>query len=138
MLMRHLLPVFGDAKPDVVQYYTLRGLSEPCSILLSTLAYSGHRDKDAAAHAVDVGAAALELTDVSILPRDRCGLKAMDKAMNTLAQTSPREKKKVVTACAMCIAADQKVTQHEAEVLRAICDSLDCPMPPLLPGQTLV
>jgi hypothetical protein len=27
------------------------------------------------------------------------------------------------------------VNVAEAELLRAVCDMLDCPMPPLLPGQ---
>ena len=36
-------------------------------------------------------------------------------------------------ACAGCIAADGRATVEEGELLRAVADSLDCPMPPLLP-----
>jgi len=32
---------------------------------------------------------------------------------------------------------DDQVTLREGELLRAIADALDCPMPPFLPGQTL-
>jgi hypothetical protein len=37
-----------------------------------------------------------------------------------------------ILACAACIGADGRVTVEEGELLRAISDSLGCPMPPLL------
>jgi uncharacterized protein (UPF0276 family) len=43
--------------------------------------------------------------------------------------------RRVVVACASCILADDQVTVREVEVLRAICDRLDCPMPPQLVGE---
>ena len=43
----------------------------------------------------------------------------------------------IIEACAICIAADRKITVDEAELLRVVADSLGCPIPPLLPGQTL-
>jgi uncharacterized tellurite resistance protein B-like protein len=42
------------------------------------------------------------------------------------------EKAKLVKACAACVLADKKIEPIEAELLRAIADTLDCPMPPLL------
>jgi hypothetical protein len=41
----------------------------------------------------------------------------------------------LVDASAAAICADAEVRVEEAELLRGICDMLDCPMPPLLPGQ---
>ena len=41
-------------------------------------------------------------------------------------------KKSLLDACATCISADGKATVEEAELLRVISDSLDCPMPPLV------
>jgi hypothetical protein len=38
----------------------------------------------------------------------------------------------VLAACAACILSDRKVTAREFEVLRAIGDTLDCPIPPLV------
>ena len=35
------------------------------------------------------------------------------------------------------ISADEEVTLEEAELFRAIADTLGCPVPPLLPGQDL-
>jgi hypothetical protein len=45
---------------------------------------------------------------------------------------SPSVKKRVLDACAVCIAVDGTVTVEEGELLRAVADALDCPMPPLL------
>ena len=44
----------------------------------------------------------------------------------------PLQKPKLLKACAACIAADEKVTADEMELLRAFSSLLDCPMP-LLP-----
>jgi hypothetical protein len=48
-----------------------------------------------------------------------------------------RCKRDLIRACAACIESDQKITTREAELLRAIGETLDCPVPPLLPGQRL-
>jgi hypothetical protein len=46
-------------------------------------------------------------------------------------------KQQLIGACARVIMFDREVTVDEAELLRAIADGLGCPMPPLLPGQSL-
>ena len=40
-------------------------------------------------------------------------------------------KKNLITACAQVVAADGVIVETEAELLRAIADTLDCPIPPL-------
>jgi hypothetical protein len=138
MTLRHLEPQFSPVKPPRVQYYNLRRLCEPCSVLLSTLAYVGHRDPDAASAAFDQAAAFLHETDLKLCPPQTCSLNALEKALETLVLVAPREKRQLITAAAACISADNQVTVREVELLRAICDSLDCPMPPLLPGQPIL
>jgi len=55
--------------------------------------------------------------------------------LEELAKATPQLKKKVLEACAACISSDGVVTVEEGELLRAISDSLGCPMPPLItPG----
>jgi len=56
----------------------------------------------------------------------------VDKAIGRLSQAAPQIKKNVLNACAMTVANDGVIKETEAELLRAIADSLDCPMPPLL------
>jgi hypothetical protein len=47
-------------------------------------------------------------------------------------QAAPSVKKNVLLACAQTVAADGKVLDREAELLRAIAGALDCPIPPFV------
>jgi uncharacterized tellurite resistance protein B-like protein len=75
---------------------------------------------------------------LGFLPADRCGLARLDEALSVLNELAPRQKRRLIHACAVTVSADREVTVMEAELLRATADSLGCPMPPLLPGQPLV
>ena len=60
------------------------------------------------------------------------GLRALDAALNRLAEASPGVKRRVVDAAAFAISADGMVQPDEAEILRALCAALDIPIPPLM------
>jgi hypothetical protein len=65
-------------------------------------------------------------------PQHEIALQAFHEAMQKLAEAVPEIKRRVVAACAACIQADTRVTVREGELLRAICATLNCPMPPLI------
>jgi hypothetical protein len=134
VLLRHLRPQFETAKPQRVAYYSLARLSGPCSVLLSAMAYAGNVPEQAAA-ALTPAAAHLLPAKVVLLPPDQCSLQQLDAALTELARVAPKHCQRLVEACAKAICADNEVKIREAELLRGICDMLDCPMPPLLPGQ---
>lgn len=137
VLGRHLSERFGHAKPTRVRYHGMGRLADECATLLSALAYVGHGSMDEAQHAYTAGAAGLGLRG-GILEGRRCGQAALNEALDKLDEASGQIKKKLLEACAATIAADHEVTVAEGELLRAVADSLGCPMPPLLPGQGLV
>lgn len=135
MLLRHLDPHFGDAKKPVVQYYGLQRLTEEASCLLSLLVRAGHGgDEEEAARAF--AAASAELSEagaeVSLQPRESCDLKSFDRALDELSLAAPRLKKRVLQAAVAAVAHDREVTVQEGELLRAVADGLDCPVPPFL------
>jgi Zn-dependent protease with chaperone function len=134
MIIRRLDPVFRKSKPPVTQYYSLKPLLPVCGQLVSCLALWGTDDRDEAASAFARGMEQLD-SSVAMTPQDRCGLKMVDEALSVLAAASPAVKKQVLTACIACVGADGVVNTEEAELLRAVADSLDCPIPPFLPGQ---
>ena len=72
-----------------------------------------------------------------MLSMDACGLGELEEALDVLVKTAPRVKRKLLAACASCIAYDRQVTTNEAELLRGIAEALGCPVPPLLPEQVL-
>ena len=75
---------------------------------------------------------------LQILPPEHCSLQSLDQALLRLAHSAPSLKRQILQACVEYIAADGYVTLGEADLLRATADTLDCPMPPLLPGQPMV
>jgi hypothetical protein len=132
ILLRHLKPQFEPVKPPQTRYYGLQRLAGPCSVLLSALARESRHDDEAAFNA---GAGQLPDVPVELLPREAYDLNQLHDALRELAHAAPKQRARLVNACGAAICADAAVGVAEAELLRAICDMLDCPMPPLLPGQ---
>jgi hypothetical protein len=134
ILLRHLRPQFEPVHPPQIRYYGLQRLAGPCSVLLSALAReSRHND----AIAFDAGARRLGEVAVRLLPPEESGLRQLQEALQELAHTAPKQRARLIEACGAAICADFAVNPAEAELLRAICDMLDCPLPPLLPGQAV-
>jgi uncharacterized tellurite resistance protein B-like protein len=69
-----------------------------------------------------------------LLPLESCGLTHIDAALDQLALASAPLRARLLGACAHVVAADQSIHGREAELLRAIADTLDCPVPPFLAG----
>ncbi len=132
ILLRHLRPQFEEVHSPQIRYYGLQQLGEPISVLLSTLAHASQHNDDAAFQA---GVRHLSEVPVRLLSREACGVGQLDEALCELRQLAPKLRARLVDASAACICADSAVSVEEGELLRAICDMLNCPMPPLLPGQ---
>jgi Zn-dependent protease with chaperone function len=135
IVMRHLDSRFYPERRLVTQFYDLRPLVHDCGILLSATAYAGHDDPVQARAAFAQGAETLgriARTEIPWLPPDQCDLSHLDSALERFSQAVPQIKKNVLNACAQTVAADGVIQQREAELLRAVADSLDCPVPPFL------
>jgi Zn-dependent protease with chaperone function len=101
--------------------------------LLSTLAHWGTADENQASRAFAAAVAKLPRgVRIELLPRTKCGLTALDAALDQLAFAPLTVKKSVLEASAASISYDGRATVEEAELLRVISDALDCPMPPLV------
>jgi Zn-dependent protease with chaperone function len=137
MVFTHLRPHFERVKPPRVRHLSARKLSEPCAVVLSILAHAGSPSEASIRNAFAMGASQLPGIDTALLPRERAGLRELDRALEELREAEPGIREQLLRACAACTAADREVTQAEGELLRAIADSIGCPMPPLLPGQPL-
>jgi Zn-dependent protease with chaperone function/uncharacterized tellurite resistance protein B-like protein len=138
VVLRHLEPYFLQARKPVIQYYSLKPLAGDCAVLLSALAYLGQDEPGKIEYAFQQGAQMLSYAaqvEHRLLPEAECELEQMDAALNRLCQAVPQIKKNVLNACAQTVAADGVIQEMEAELLRAIADTLDCPMPPFIPAQ---
>jgi Zn-dependent protease with chaperone function/uncharacterized tellurite resistance protein B-like protein len=135
IILRHLSPQFGYGPKTRVQFYTLKPLVPDCAVVLSALAHVSSEDAGEIQKAFDCGRVALapaEDANLRLLPAHQCGIDQIDAALNRLAVALPAIKKAVITACVQVVGADGVIIEAEAELLRAISDTLDCPMPPFL------
>jgi len=135
IVLRHLDSQFHGATKPILQYYSIKPLAPECSVVLSALAMAGSQDAGEIQKAFDAGAPYLRAPDDSelgLLPSEGCGVEQLDNALNKLALAAPIIKKNLIEACAHVVGADGVIMESEAELLRAICDTLDCPMPPLI------
>jgi Zn-dependent protease with chaperone function len=134
VLLRHLSSHFTPERPTPPQYRTLTPLLPDLQCLLSALAHVGSGEPSAVAQAYQAGwqALASSQTDLPLLPAEHTDLSRLDTALNRLMLATSALKKNVLFACACTVQADQQVTLSEMEILRAIADTLDCPIPPIL------
>lgn len=137
MIVRRLDPDFRPVKKPIVQYYAIQLLLPDCAILLSGLAHLGQDSEAEALLAFQKGATLLRNDpDLHFLPLTECNLPQMDAALDRIAQGTPKLKEQILTALLATAASDGKLQRREAELLRAVADSLDVPVPPFLRAPT--
>ncbi len=112
---------------------SLEAAENEISILFATLAQLGSQDERAARMAYEAGMS-------TVLPMRRPAYQAMDDWAKRLGDALPRledlhpfAKKAVIEGLVRTIASDDIMTVEEAELLRAVCALMHCPLPPLLP-----
>jgi Zn-dependent protease with chaperone function len=135
IVARHLDTYFLPERRPVTQFYALHPLAHDCGVLLSATAYAGQENATELSAAFAKGADYLNQAahcEIPLLPPDECDLSNMDAALERLSQAVPQIKKNLLGACAQTVAADGVIQQGEAELLRAIADALDCPVPPFV------
>ena len=135
LVRRHLAPQYDDVPArTAAQYYALQPLRRDCAVLLSALALQGEGAPGDAETAFAQGTRRFgtAATGLHLLLAEECNLAQVDAALDRLALASPAIKRQVLNACAETVAADGRLQVREAELLRAIADALDCPLPPIL------
>jgi Zn-dependent protease with chaperone function len=136
IVLRNLDSQFNGPKKSVVQFYTIKPLVPDCAVILSALANVSSDEAAKIEKAFETGAPYLRApddADLNLLPKENCGVNEIDAALNRLAQAVPIIKKNLIEACVHVVGADGVIVESEAELLRAISDTLDCPMPPFMP-----
>ncbi|MEE8106545.1 MAG: M48 family metalloprotease [Planctomycetota bacterium] len=138
VVRHHLAPLFGLLPRRRTRYYSLAGVRQECLTLVSTFAYAGHDEAEAAGQAFEHAVAYLGFSRPKMLPPLDCGVANLDRALDAVQQVGRAHRHTLLVALAAAVSSDGLVTPDEAELFRAIADCLDHPMPPLLPGQPLL
>ncbi|KUJ83237.1 Zn-dependent protease with chaperone function [Microbulbifer flavimaris] len=108
-----------------------KALADATRFLLAALAHAGHEDYLAANRAYGAGLEALNYSKTPLPSRSDITLPRLDKAIAITRSMKPLQKPGLLKALAACMAHDGVLEAEEIELLRAVADSLDCPMPPL-------
>lgn len=118
--------------PPAKGKYKLEELHEESATLLCALAYAGHDDESVARQAFAYSTALLSFDPMPWPGTKALALSNLDTALSRLDQLWPLQKPILLKAMAKCIEYDGQITVAEAELIRAVADTLSCPIPPLL------
>jgi Zn-dependent protease with chaperone function len=132
ILFHHLDPQFGRPGKRVTKFGSYKVVKKHIEVLISMLVYASVQDKTEIKAIFANAEQELELTNLVLLPRQQINLETLNLAVDHLALLKPLLKPRLLKACLNVITQDQKYSPDEMELIRAIGDVLDCPVPPYL------
>lgn len=106
-----------------------------CSVVLSALTDAGTESEQARNAAFAAAISYLKIPGIEYIPDTGSAPKELAQAVSVLGRIKPLLKPRLLKAMCACVAQDGIVRPAESEMVRAVADSMDCPMPPLLSGQ---
>lgn len=113
------------------KYKQLESVSSQCNVVFSLLSLAGNKDESERDKAFANAVSYASLSGMNRLEQQELSIDKLSHALSDLSRLYPLVKPKLLKACVACIAADGVVTATESELLRAIGDTLDCPLPPV-------
>jgi len=116
------------ADPDI-RHYHLKTLGKEISLLLSAMAHASESDSE---KAWETGIASIREYlpgGVSFLPPEKCNPDKLDAALKEVNASANPVKKFILTALIHCITTDDRVTVRERELMRAISEAINAPIP---------
>lgn len=122
----------GAEKVDHVKYHSFKHLLEDVRVLISLLVQTSRQSGEKTAEVFHRAMKTFVSDNVEMIPAKECRFEMLSNALNKLNGLSPLLKKTLITVCVDCVEDDGIIMPAEGELLRAITESLDCPMPPLL------
>lgn len=139
-LVIHLDRHFGHATAKEIKYNTPDQVAGEIGYVLSVLAKIGHKADAESRAAFQAGISSLKLSPAPEYLSEGLNIGQLARAITILSHASPQLKKDFLSAVVVAISYDHRVTVEEAELFRALAESLDCPVPPLMatPVETTV
>ena len=127
LLRQHLRE--GAGKPIPTKFRIVQDVAQDAHAILSLIAHASRGDA-AAAHAKGKALLGVELPGP--VPVAELSIGRIGEALERLRHLEPFAKPRVLKACLETAAADGKIRLAEAELVRAVAATLDCPIPPVI------
>ena len=132
VLRRHLDRWFHMVLPAKTSFRSFQQLLPELQALLSAISGVGTRTPEQAAAALSAGQSLLAEHGVYLTLEPRpASLDEVAAALEKFDAATPLVKKQLLMTCVAVATQDGHITSEEAEMLRAIADTIDCPLPPL-------
>lgn len=131
LLRRRLRP--GHGRADRRPLTSFEPVIADVRALLTLVARAGARDEASFERAFARAAAGFGAARLVPVHEAWCRSERLPEVLERLDRLSPLLKRPLLEACADCVLDDGRIEPAEAELLRAVSESLDCPMPPLVP-----
>ena len=132
VVRRHLDLHFRRTQPPRIEVRRLQDAAPEASAIISAFAAlsgepgsPGHQQALAAANRALAEHAIQWTAELATVSLDR-----VDAALDRFDRAVPMVKKQLIYLCANVVFADGQVSNHEAELLRAVGDTIGCPVPP--------
>jgi uncharacterized tellurite resistance protein B-like protein len=122
----------GAGLPIATQFRSIDQVAADAHAVLSLVAQAAG---DGARQAFERGLAVLRLGWQEPLPPRAFTTAMLGASLERLRQLSPFAKPALLKACCEAAGADGKLTLQEAELVRMVAATLDCPLPPMLSEQ---
>ncbi len=102
--------------------------------VVAIVAKNGHEDPAEAQAAFDAGMALLGkwAVNVKIDSKQEFEADALEKSLDLLLQLNGKGRRLFLLAVGKAAAHDGRLNVAEGELIRVVCASLDCPLPPIL------
>jgi Zn-dependent protease with chaperone function len=127
LLRQHLRE--GAGKPIPTKFRKVEEVAQDAHIVLSLIAHASQGDTQAA-HAKGTAILGVELP--APMPVAELSTARLGEALERLRHLQPFQKPRVLKACVEAAAADGTFRLAEAELVRAVAATLDCPLPPVI------
>ena len=139
VVRRHLDLFFRRTAPPQVVVRSLSDAADETSAVLSAFsALSGPPGSAPNQAALAAASEVLRGPGLSLAPIPAAAsLERIDAALDRFDRAVPQVKKQLLYACAAAVFADGQVSSHEAELLRAVADTIGCPVPPYGPAKSV-
>ena len=129
LIVRQLDTHFSNVAEPEIRHYHLKTLGAEVSVLLSAMAHASESDTREAWNAGISRIRELLPDGISYMEPEECTIEKLDNAIDEIAASANPVKKYILTALVYCITTDNVVTVQERELMRAVSESIDCPIP---------
>jgi hypothetical protein len=130
LLKKQLQP--GTSSGGKVKYRRFAPVLPEIRILLTLMSRTGARSAHQSEEAFTMAMRSFTKVSLGQAGEAYCRLESMEAVLSKLSGLSPLLKESLIGACADCVLHDGRIALEEAELLRAVAASLDCPMPPFV------